>query len=66
MSFIIKHPVFAILPHVWGKMTFVVGQVDDTPPKPISSLIGRLFVSYSSSRFSVIVSDHMKKNHDLL
>ena len=41
-----KHPVFVILPHVWGKMTFFVGQVDDTPPKP---------------SFSVIVSDHMKK-----
>ena len=34
MIFTIKHPVFAILPHVWDKMTFVVGQVDDTPPKP--------------------------------
>ena len=28
MIFIIRHPVFVILPHVWGKMTFVVGQVD--------------------------------------
>ena len=34
MIFIITHPVFAILPHV--KMTFVVGQVDDKPPKLVS------------------------------
>ena len=57
LFFTINHPLFAILPHEWGNMTFVVGQVDDTPPKP-------KFVNdrYSSHTLRVvlcvIVSDH--------
>ncbi len=39
MFFAINYPAFAILPHLWSKMTFVVGQVDDTTSMPSCSSI---------------------------
>ena len=60
MIFTIEDPVFAILPHVWGKMTFVVGQVDDTPPKP--KLVNDRYSSHTLRVvLRVIVSDYMNK-----
>ena len=33
--FLINDPTFAILPHVWGKMIFMVGQVSDRKQQPL-------------------------------
>ena len=60
MIFTIALPVVDILHQVWGNMTFVVGQVDDTPPKPKLVTDRHSFHTlWVVSR--VILSDHMKK-----
>ena len=48
--FTIKHPAFAILHHIWGKMTFVVGQVDDTRVKTLR-IVGYLPESFHVFRY---------------